>query len=89
MVHSYTVTILCRWGFNLGNYANMLWLHIGYVPAQVMVYEVDPYHMIIKCFGTLLCCEWAYGFTLTLLQFCAGRGWFLGNLGDGPAKMIL
>ncbi len=53
-------------------------------------FKVDPYHMITNRFSTLLCCQWAYGFTLTLLQFCAvGRGWILGNLGDGPAQVIL
>ncbi len=47
--------------------------------------------MITKCFSTLLCCEWAYGFTtLTLLQFCAGRGWILGNLGgwSSPSDVV-
>jgi hypothetical protein len=27
-----------------------------------------PYHMYTKCFSTLICCEWSYGCTLTLLR---------------------
>ena len=29
-----------------------------------------PYWMYIKCFSTLICYEWAYGSTLTLLSMC-------------------
>ncbi len=29
-----------------------------------------PYWMYVKCFSTLICCEWAYGSTLTLLRLC-------------------
>jgi len=29
-----------------------------------------PYHMYTKCFSTLICCGWAYGYTLTLLRLC-------------------
>jgi len=29
-----------------------------------------PNPMYTKCFSTLICCEWAYGSTLTLLPLC-------------------
>ena len=29
-----------------------------------------PCHMYTQCFSTLICCEWAYGCTLTLLRLC-------------------
>ena len=42
--------------------------------CNVMVEAMDciphPYHMYAECFSTLICCEWAYGSTLTLLCLC-------------------
>jgi len=40
-----------------------------------------PYWMYTKCFSTLRCCGWAYGYTLLSLIHCGGGGEFLENLG--------
>jgi hypothetical protein len=39
-----------------------------------------PYHMNILWFSTLICCEWTYRCTLTLLYRCKW-GWMFGKLG--------
>jgi hypothetical protein len=44
--------------------------------------------MYTKCFGTLRCCGWAYGYVLTLTH-CAGRGGIFGKMGKGRACMML
>ncbi len=33
-----------------------------------------PYWMYMKCFGTLICCVWAYGSTLTVTVICLCTG---------------
>ena len=40
------------------------------------------YHMYKKCFSILICCEWAYGSTLTLLCLCR-LGIDFGKIGVG------
>ncbi len=47
-----------------------------------------PYHMYTKCFSTLICCGWTYGYTLTLLYLCRW-GWFFGKLESGWKQMVL
>ncbi len=47
-----------------------------------------PYNMYTKCFGTLICCGWTYGCTLTLLYWCRW-GWIFGKLGCGWEQMVL
>ncbi len=46
-----------------------------------------PYHiyMYTKCFSTLMCCGWTYGYTLTLLYLCRW-GWIFGNWGVGESE---
>ena len=39
-----------------------------------------PYWMWAKCFTTMICYQWAYGSTLTLLCL-AGLGWIFGDIG--------
>jgi hypothetical protein len=48
-----------------------------------------PCWMYTKCFSTLSCCWWAYGYTLLPLTHCAGRGGFFGKMGNGRACMML
>ncbi len=47
-----------------------------------------PYHMYTKCFSTLICCEWTYGCTLTLLYLCK-CGWSFRKLGCGWGQIVL
>ena len=42
-----------------------------------------------KCFSTLRCCGWEFGYTLMPLTHCAGRGGVFGKMGNGRACMIL
>jgi hypothetical protein len=46
------------------------------------------YWMYTKCFSTLRCCGWAYGYTLMPYYMCR-KGWVLGKLGYGRACMML
>ncbi len=74
-----TLLRLCRSGVNFWK------IGVGLSPSDVVMSwlrlqtPIDciprPYHMYTKCFSTLICCEWAYGCTLTLLCLCR-----LGNL---------
>ena len=69
-----TLLRLCRLGVDFRK------LGVGLSPSDVVMSwlrlqtPVDciphPYHMYTKCFSTLICCEWAYGSTLTLLCLC-------------------
>ncbi len=47
--------------------------HMG-PPLQASDWIPHPYWIYIKCFGTLICCVWAYGSTLTVIYASAGRG---------------
>ncbi len=47
-----------------------------------------PCHMYTKCFSTLICCGWTYGYTLTLIYLCRW-GWIFGKLGCGWEQMVL
>jgi len=72
-----TLLSLCRSGVGFRK------IGVGLSPSDVVMSwlrlqtPVDciphPYHMYIKCFSTLICCEWAYGSTLTLLRLCNFR----------------
>jgi hypothetical protein len=44
----------------------MSWLRL----QQASDWITDPYWMYIKCFGTLICCLWAYGTTLRVIRLC-------------------
>ena len=71
-----TLTLLrmCRFGWILGKLGAWLspsdavrsWLRLQ-SPVDCIPH---PYHIYTKCFSTLICCEWAYGSTLTLLCLC-------------------
>ncbi len=47
-----------------------------------------PYHMYTKCFSTLICCGWTYGYTLTLLYLCRWVCIFW-KVGCGSKQMVL
>ena len=51
-----------------------------------------PYWMYTKCFITLRCCGWTYGYgyTLMLMPYYMCRwGWVLGKMGYGQACVML
>ncbi len=76
-----TLLRLCRSGVDF--WINGVWLSLSDVvmswlrPQNPMNCIPHPYHIYTRCFSTLICCEWAYGSTLTLLCLCMGRGGFL------------
>ncbi len=50
-------------------------------PQQASYWIPHPYWMYTKCFGTVICCVWAYGAALTMLGGpCRyqGQGWIWG-----------
>ena len=48
----------------------------------------NPYHIYIKCFCTLISCEWVYGTTLSLIPPWV-EGQFTGNWGGGPPIYLM
>jgi hypothetical protein len=70
-----TVIHLCRWsGVDFGvlgvdlspNDVLMSWLRL----QQASDWIPHLYWMYIKCFGTFICCVWAYGITITVICLC-------------------
>ncbi len=89
-------------GAPLQSYASKGWPNfetLGYEWAQVILLcdgwgckrlQTASHILIgyIKCFSTLVCCEWAYGSTPTLLQLCR-LGVAVKDLGQGWAQVML
>ena len=49
-----------------------------------------PYWMYTKCFITLRCCGWTYGYGYTLMPYYMCRwDWVLGKIGYGRACVML
>jgi hypothetical protein len=48
----------------------------------------QSWHIYAKCFSSLRCCGWAYGYTLMPYYMC-WWGWILGKMGHGWSCMML
>ena len=65
------------WGFG----GSELWYDVAMSllrPQQASNCIPHPYCIYTQHFGTLICCVWAYGTTLTGMHLSAGRGWSFG-----------
>jgi len=94
--YGYTLTLLrrCRSGVDLWK------IGAGLSPSDVVMSwlmlqtPVDciphPYHVYKQCFSTLICCEWAYGSTLTLLHLCwSGVNFRKIGVGLSPSVVVM
>ncbi len=85
---------LCRSGVDFGFWGVdlspcnvvMSWMRL----QQASDWIPHPYWMYTKCFGTLICCVWAYGATLTAVSLCRSRVDFgvLGVADLSPCDML-
>ena len=77
---------MCRWGWILGKMGNGVWLSlydvaVSWVRLQTPIDCIPhPYWMYTKCFSTLRCCRWAYGYTFIPYYMCRW-GWISGKSG--------
>ena len=90
-----TLLHLCRSGVDFRK------IGVGLSPSDVVMSWLrlqtplncipHPYHMYTKCFSTLVCCGWAYGYTLTLLRLCRSGFDFLKKIGVGqsPSDVVM
>ena len=71
---SLTLIRLCRSGVDFGVLGvDLSWCDV--VMSLLRLQQASdwiphPYWMYTKCFGTLICCVWAYGATLTVMRLC-------------------
>jgi hypothetical protein len=93
--HALMPYYMCRWGWILGKMGNgrdcmMLQCHgWGCKSPKDCIPHPCWCWMYTKCFSTLRCCGWEFGYTLMPLTHCAGRGGVFGKMGNGRACMIL
>jgi hypothetical protein len=90
-MHLYTVTPVQVGGGFVDNWgmAEPEWCCNVMIDApNPMDWIPHPYHIYTKCFSTLICCEWAYGCTLTLLCLCRS-GVDFWKFGWGWARVML
>ena len=84
---SLTLIRLCRSGVDFGVLGvDLSWCDV--VMSLLRLQQASdwiphPYWMYTKCFGTLICCVWAYGATLTVMSLCRS-GVDFGVLGGTP-----
>ena len=66
------------------SHALMSWLRLYTTPLCISY----PFFIHIKCFGTMICCGWVHGCTLTPIHLCRWRE-IIGKLRYNIARVML